>query len=70
MDSILRLDDKCAYSDMIAELSRKVEENGLEGLAEVQVQTGSRYCNEDELKEIMTLFIILLIYVCQRFKVM
>ncbi len=50
---ILRLDDKCAYSDMIAELSRKVEENSLEGLAEVQVQTGSRYCNEDELKEIM-----------------
>ncbi len=50
---ILRLDDKCAYSDMIAELSRKVEENSLEGLAEVQVHTGNRYCNEDELKEIM-----------------
>ena len=50
---VLRLDDKCAYSDMIAELRRKVEEDGLEGLAEVQVHTGNRYCNEEELKEIM-----------------
>ena len=33
---------------------KKVEENSLEGLAEVQVHTGSRYCNEEELKEIMT----------------
>ena len=26
---VLRLDDKCAYSDMIAELRNKVEEDGL-----------------------------------------
>ncbi len=50
---VLRLDDKCAYSDMIAELRKKVEEDGLEGLAEVRVHTGSRYCNEEELREIM-----------------
>ncbi|WP_124071705.1 septum site-determining protein MinC [Filibacter tadaridae] len=50
---VLRLDDKCAYSDMIAELHRKVGEDRLEGIAEVQVQTGNRYCNEEELKEIM-----------------
>ncbi|WP_342511099.1 septum site-determining protein MinC [Sporosarcina sp. FSL K6-1522] len=50
---VLRLDDKCAYSDMIAELRLKVQEDGLEGLVEVQVHTGNRYCNEEELKEIM-----------------
>ncbi|MCG7345016.1 septum site-determining protein MinC [Sporosarcina sp. ACRSL] len=50
---VLRLDDKCAYSDMIAELRNKVSENSLEGLAEVKVHTGHRYCNEEELKEIM-----------------
>ncbi|MGN7388449.1 septum site-determining protein MinC [Sporosarcina sp. SAFN-015] len=50
---VLRLDDKCAYSDMIAELRNKVSENSLEGLAEVKVHTGNRYCNEEELKEIM-----------------
>ncbi|WP_192598428.1 septum site-determining protein MinC [Sporosarcina limicola] len=50
---VLRLDHKCAYSDMIAELRRKVGEDALEGLAEVQIHTGSRYCNEEELKEIV-----------------
>ncbi|MGG0667493.1 septum site-determining protein MinC [Lederbergia citrisecunda] len=50
---VLRLDDKCAYSDMIAELRNKVSENSLEGLAEVKVHIGNRYCNEEELKEIM-----------------
>ncbi|MDW0118100.1 septum site-determining protein MinC [Sporosarcina thermotolerans] len=52
---VLRLDDKCAYSDMIAELRNKVSENSLEGLAEVKVHIGSRYCNEEELKEIMNI---------------
>lgn len=50
---VLRLDDKCAYSDLLAELRYKVAEDGLEGLAEVQVHTGNRYCSEDDLKEIM-----------------
>ncbi len=50
---VLRLDDKCAYSDMIAELRNKVSENSLEGLAEVKVHIGNRFCNEEELKEIM-----------------
>lgn len=52
---VLRLDDKCAYSDMIAELRNKVSENSLEGLAEVKVHTGNRFCNEEELKEIMNI---------------
>ncbi|WP_438311172.1 septum site-determining protein MinC [Sporosarcina sp. FA9] len=52
---VLRLDDKCAYSDLITELEQKVSEDGLEGLAKVQVHTGNRYCDEAELKEIMNI---------------
>lgn len=52
---VLRLDDKCAYSDLLAELRKKVEEDGLEGLAEVQIHTGNRYCDEHQLKEIMNI---------------
>ncbi|MFD1206981.1 MULTISPECIES: septum site-determining protein MinC [Sporosarcina] len=50
---VLKLDDKCAYSDMIAELRNKVNENSLDGIAEVKIHIGNRYCNEEELKEIM-----------------
>jgi len=50
---VLRLDDKCSYSDLLTELRKKVAEDGLEGLSEVQIHTGNRYCNEEELKEIM-----------------
>ena len=52
---VLRLDDKCAYSDLLAELRNKVAEDGLEGIAEVRIDTGNRYCDENELKEIMNI---------------
>lgn len=52
---VLRLDDKCAYSDLLAELRDKVAEDGLEGIAEVRIDTGNRYCDEGELKEIMNI---------------
>ena len=52
---VLRLDDKCAYSDLLAELRNKVAEDGLDGLAEVRVDIGNRYCNETDLKEIMNI---------------
>ncbi len=52
---VLRLDDKCSYSDLLAELRNKVAEDGLEGIAEVRVDTGNRYCNENELREIMNI---------------
>ena len=51
---VLRLDDKCAYSEIIAELRKKVEEDGLEGLAEVHVHTRlSAIAMKTELREIM-----------------
>lgn len=52
---VLRLDDKCAYLDLLAELRNKVAEDGLEGIAEVRIDTGNRYCDEDQLKEIMNI---------------
>jgi septum site-determining protein MinC len=52
---VLRLDDKCSYSDLLAELRNKVAEDGLEGIAEVRVDTGNRYCNENDLREIMNI---------------
>lgn len=53
---VLRLDDKCSYMEMIAELRKKVQEDGLDGMEEVavQVHTGNRYCNEEEVKEIIS----------------
>lgn len=50
---VLKLDDKCAYSDLLAELRNRVSESELEGLSEIQVDLGHRYCEESELKEIM-----------------
>lgn len=50
---VLRLDDKCAFSELLAELRDKVTDSGLDGLSEVQVDVGNRYCDENELKEIM-----------------
>jgi septum site-determining protein MinC len=52
---VLRLDDKCAYSDLLAELRNKVAEDGLDGLSEVRVDIGNRYCTENDLKEIMNI---------------
>lgn len=52
---VLRLDDKCAYSDLLKELRNRVSESELDGLSEVQVHIGNRYCDEGELKELMTI---------------
>lgn len=50
---VLQLDDQCAYSDLLDELKRKVKEEGLEGQAEVTIHVGNRYCNQEQLKEIL-----------------
>lgn len=52
---VLKLDDKCAYSDLLAELRQRVSDSELEGLSDVQLDVGYRYCNEDELKELMNI---------------
>lgn len=50
---ILRLDDQCAYSDLLEELGKKAQDPGLEGAVEVQIHTGSRYCSDQVAKEII-----------------
>ena len=50
---ILRLDDQCAYSDLLEELGKKAQDPGLEGAVEVQIHTGSRYCSDQAAKEII-----------------
>lgn len=50
---ILRLDDQCAYSDLLEELGKKAQDPGLEGAVEVQIHTGSRYCSDQAVKEII-----------------
>lgn len=52
---VLQFDDKCAFSDLLAELTLKVAENELDGLAQVQVNIGNRYCTQEELKEIIAI---------------
>lgn len=50
---VLRLDDQCAYADLLEELSKKTQDPGLEGAVEVQIHTGVRYCNDQSVKEII-----------------
>ena len=50
---ILRLDDQCAYADLLEELSNKTQDPGLEGAVEVQIHTGFRYCTDKAVKEII-----------------
>lgn len=50
---VLRLDDQCAYADLVEELKRKVSDGGVEGKIDVQLHLGFRYCQEDQLKELI-----------------
>lgn len=50
---VLRLDDQCAYADLVEELKRKVSDGGVEGKIDVQLHLGFRYCQEEQLKELI-----------------
>lgn len=50
---VLRMDDQCAYTDLLEELKRKLSEGGLEGKVEVQLHLGYRYCHEEQIKELI-----------------
>lgn len=49
---VLRLDDQCAYSELVEELERKVSEGGIDGKVEVQLHLGNRYCTEQQRKQL------------------
>lgn len=50
---VLRLDDQCAYAELVEELKRKVSDEGIDGQAEVLLQLGNRYCSEEQTKELI-----------------
>lgn len=50
---VLRLDDQCSYTELLEELAKKVSDEGFEGQAEVLLQLGYRYCNDEQAKEII-----------------
>ncbi|MEG0381072.1 MAG: septum site-determining protein MinC, partial [Kurthia sp.] len=50
---ILRLDDQCAYVDLVEELTGKVSEGGIDGKVDVQLHLGYRYCSDEQLLELV-----------------
>ena len=52
---VLRLDDQCAYGELVEELKNKVLEGGIDGKVDVQLYLGYRYCTEEQLNELIKL---------------
>ncbi|MDV6377218.1 septum site-determining protein MinC [Sporosarcina sp. GW1-11] len=52
---VLRLDDHCSFSDLLDELKEKVTSSVLEGVSDVQLHTGRRFCDEQDMKSILAI---------------
>ena len=50
---VLRLDDQCAYVDLVEELKKKVSESGIDSKVDVQLYLGYRYCSAEQIKELI-----------------
>lgn len=50
---VLRLDDQCAYADLVEELERKVSEGGIDGKVDVQLHLGNRYLSNEQQTELI-----------------
>lgn len=50
---VLRLDDQCAYVDLVEELKQKVSDGGVKGPIDVQLHFGTRYCTDEQKQELM-----------------
>lgn len=50
---VLRLDDQCAYAELVEELERKVSEGSIDGKIDVQLHLGNRYCTIEQKKELI-----------------
>lgn len=50
---VLHLDDQCSYAELVQELQKKMEEDGIEGKIDVQLHLGLRYCTRDQKKELI-----------------
>lgn len=52
---VLRLDDQCAYAELVEELERKVSEGGIDGKVDVQLHLGNRYLLSAQQKELIAI---------------
>ncbi|WP_342462800.1 septum site-determining protein MinC [Ureibacillus sp. FSL K6-8385] len=52
---VLRLDDQCAYQDLVEELERKVSEGGIDGRVNVSLDLGYRYLLEQQKQELINI---------------
>lgn len=52
---VLRLDDQCAYAELVEELEQKVLEGGIDGKVDVQLYLGYRYCTKEQENELMNI---------------
>lgn len=52
---VLRLDDCCAYTELVEELKGKVFEGGIEGKVEVLLDLGYRYISDEQKDELIAI---------------
>ncbi|SOC02541.1 septum site-determining protein MinC [Ureibacillus xyleni] len=52
---VLRLDDQCAYAELVEELSRKVSEGSIDGIVDVQLHLGNRYLSNEQQDELVNI---------------
>lgn len=52
---VLRLDDQCAYAELVEELKRKVSEGGIDGKVDVQLHLGKRYLSTEQQEELIAI---------------
>jgi septum site-determining protein MinC len=50
---VLRLDDQCAYAELVEELKQKVSDGGVDGPIDVQLYFGTRFCTDEQKQELM-----------------
>ncbi|NLY80552.1 MAG: septum site-determining protein MinC [Lysinibacillus sp.] len=52
---VLRLDDQCAYAELVEELERKVSEGGIDGKVDVSLHLGYRYLPDKQKQELVNI---------------
>ncbi|RHW38679.1 septum site-determining protein MinC [Lysinibacillus yapensis] len=52
---VLRLDDQCAYAELVEELERKVSEGSIDGKVDVQLHLGNRYLSNAQQEELIAI---------------
>ncbi|GEK34390.1 septum site-determining protein MinC [Kurthia sibirica] len=50
---VLMLDDQCGYSELVSALKGKLMEDRFDEQIEVQISTGNRFCDGEQMKELL-----------------